>query len=288
MSYAKDLANEMNRAKVRVYRDAKQVINKITHIEQRFIRAHEVATAASVDEDNETGRESTRDEIERICQNYFALLPVMADQLATKQRKASNHEISDNEANLDNEPTDCARSGSESDTPTTATNNIVLDKAICDEVQDPVEKETKHEMSDIEEIEERLTHDLNENGVLGYESDTPTDATNNMISDEANHDEVQRLGKKRGLSVDSSVVLERHRNSGGAIVLSSSAEKKLTAIYDTKRQLLEMQTRDSQIEFKLNNVKRLIDLRRTCPTLKKEEILSLFPDFADIIDTIMR
>ena len=88
MRFAQIIAGKMNAAEVRISRDAKQVLNKLKHLEDTFRRAYNFANSETGAGCKEAG--TFEEEVQKTCPVYFDLLPVMSDRASAKPKSLSD------------------------------------------------------------------------------------------------------------------------------------------------------------------------------------------------------
>jgi len=90
---AAEIAQKMNAAKVRVSRDAKQVMNKISHIEKSFRSAHDFANSETGQGLKESNWGEFDDAVRSKCPFYFDLLDIFGDRASAKPKATSNESL---------------------------------------------------------------------------------------------------------------------------------------------------------------------------------------------------
>mmetsp|Transcript_3947 Transcript_3947/g.7586 ORF Transcript_3947/g.7586 Transcript_3947/m.7586 type:complete len:324 (-) Transcript_3947:308-1279(-) len=100
---AAEIAQLMNVAKVKVHRDAKQVANKIAHIEKSFRCAHDFANSETGQGLKESDCGVFEDAVRKKCPFYHDILDIFGDRASAKPKATSvgNLESSDEENDED-------------------------------------------------------------------------------------------------------------------------------------------------------------------------------------------
>lgn len=102
--FAQKIADLINAENVRVGRDAKQVLNKIKHIEDTFRRAHVFATSETGAGLKAEDEGTFQDEVRKTCPFYYDLLDIMGDRASAKPKATSDDfslSSSDDEMDMD-------------------------------------------------------------------------------------------------------------------------------------------------------------------------------------------
>lgn len=94
---AEVIAKLMNDAKVKVKRDAKQVMNKVQHIEEQFRRAHDWANTETGTGLQREDKGNFNDSIRKMCPYYFDILEVFGDRASAKPKATSNDNLDSSE-----------------------------------------------------------------------------------------------------------------------------------------------------------------------------------------------
>lgn len=102
--FAAEIASIMNAANVVVLRDAKQVMNKISHIEKAFRSAHDFANTETGQGLLENDKGEFNDAVMKKCQYYFDLLEIFGDRSSAKPKvtSAENLDSSDDDNGQNN------------------------------------------------------------------------------------------------------------------------------------------------------------------------------------------
>jgi hypothetical protein len=99
---AATIAARMNAAGVREERNAKQIVNKIQHIERQFKIAHDFIhsdTGAGIQEHDKGGFD---DAVRQKCPHYFDLVEVMGDRASSKPKATSDENLDSEEESIGN------------------------------------------------------------------------------------------------------------------------------------------------------------------------------------------
>lgn len=273
MAYAEKLASKMNQAKVRVKRDAKQVINKIKHIEDQFRRAHDFAnteTGAGIKQNE--GEKTFADAVMKICPYYYDLFDVMADRASAKP-KATNYdtddeldaEIKELEGELDHydengggqEEVRKALGGGSAAAPKKKNDRTSMDTSISS--SSASSSSSKSSVVQVIEVD--------------------NEESNNDKKVSANAAIQKKTPSKKKPRISAATGPRRSAEKGGSTMeLLNEAMK--TKIDDIYTQRLTKET----LEVKVAKLKTLTEIRKDYPNMTKEDIKSLFPELNDTIN----
>ena len=88
MHFAQIIASKMSAAKVKIPQDAKQVLNKLKHLEDTFQRAYNFANLETGAGCKEAG--TFLEEVQKIYPVNLDLLPIMSDRASAKPKLLSD------------------------------------------------------------------------------------------------------------------------------------------------------------------------------------------------------
>jgi hypothetical protein len=280
------IADSINKAGVVVERDAKQVLNKIQHLERQFREAYDFSnteTGQGLQEGDPAGFDAA---VRKYCNYYFDLLDIFGDRASTQPKLlsidnldssslASSNASSDGSSNVD----DGDNGQSDGDQEEEGSPNIA-DYSVSD-------------MGDNEDSEDR--------------TNIPQMAKGNTKG--RGEDESSRKRKQHAATLASS----KKKLKPVATILDSSTNDRLSSLAASKEKLssarekvamatlrkLEMEEElvkekqfidkeKQRIETNFYKINRLKDVRENFPMMEDSEILELFPDFKDVIKYVRK
>jgi hypothetical protein len=288
MQFATILAERMRNETLSTERNAKQVMDKISRVEESFRTAHEFATSqtgAGIQENE--GEQTFKDLVRRKCSYYYDLIEVMMDRASTAPR-ATNFDPSflDNDDDSEaEEPLGQLSQGSQTQpmSQLTQTQNEGMLPATTNSPQ----------VTDTEVIENIST--------VGAPS-----AANSVASSRKNSDGKQN-NKKRSSSSSSGVLMddktvemlqEASKVSRQKVVELNRHNKRLEDVEERKlalqlkqdeREQKRFETqqwkgRSDELDYKVKLVREYNSLKTQ--GLTNEQIIALFPEMASVINTL--
>jgi hypothetical protein len=266
---AAEIALLMNAAKVQVVRDAKQVMNKISHIEKAFRAAHDFANTETGQglKENDTGEFD--DAVRRKCLYYFDLLEIFGDRASAKPKVTSLDNLSSSDDENDNEDDDSSSNGysddDDNDEHNMATNildtsfesNNILDSSFeindDDDIILEVTKKSKRKSS---------TSSLSLAGSAASKKTAKGNKVISLLDEDANRSYASLA-----------TVQEQFYKAKLDAATTDSINKK------TQNEQLDLQLRMQKFEM-------LQSIRKQQPELSNEEIVTLFPGLAEFVKLI--
>lgn len=253
---AEVIATMMNDARVKVKRDAKQVMNKVKHIEDQFRRAHDWAhTETGTGLQNED-QGSFNDSIRKMCPYYFDLLEVFGDRASAKPKATSNDNLNSSED------------------------------------EESVDDNDEEEMNELEEsVKETGTED--DTSVLGNDAPEKTTATKKKHQGSIAAGNKKKRHSISLMNDAASVATATYAKTKSQLAKVKMTEIKRSAETKGLLQAEELEkkkaeTKKAKTETTSFLIKELKQVRSDNPDLSDEAIVELYPEFQDIIKYFKR
>jgi hypothetical protein len=279
---AAEIAAVINAAKVKVVRDGKQVMNKISHIEKSFRLAHDFANTETGQGLKESNWGEFDEAVRRKCPYYFDLLEIFGDRASAKPKVMSHENLdsSDEEAlpkELDLFSVDSMDSGGD----------IHMDVNNYDE-----------EESDGSDDKAVVTGKEKHDGNLKYTENGGEQAS--MQDRNVSGEKRKKAGSSSSLigvasskKNKSNITLFDHATSDSLAQLAATQQKvadaKLKQIrYDNDSKMAAMAAvaEQADLDLRMKKFQMLHDIRERNPSLTNEQIIQMFPMLADFVNII--
>jgi hypothetical protein len=250
---AGELASLMNAAKVRVKRDDKQVMNKISHIEKSFRCAHDFANTETGQGLKENDPAAFDEAVKGKCIFYFDLLAIFGDRASAtpKALSSGNLDTSEDEVSV-------GKSDSYDGSFSAIESGDEFDGIFSIERDTPGDKQLKEK--------KRMKPDKKKPPVRVVKQKT-------SIGSNAS----SSYTKKNVIS------LMDESTSGELSSLAQTQEQLARA----KLELMKNEKTLNELRLQMNKFQMLKEIRTSDPTLTKTQIVQLFPALAEVADVMM-
>lgn len=263
---AAEIAQLMNSAKVKVVRDGKQVMNKISHLEKSFRCAHDFANSETGQGLKDSNWGEFDEAVKSKCPFYFDLLEIFGDRASAKPKATSNDDL-DSSGPEESDDVDIF--------------SIEMSSIGGDEVGN-------------EEGFDDDEDDVNEGTNNGYVTEKNTDRVGQSSQANAKVASGEGERKRKALAspspslVGNAASTKKGKNitlfdtsTSDSLALLAAAQRKLA-----QAKLDQIKKTDEEMDLKLRMQKfqMLHDIREKNPSLTKEQIVAMFPTLSDFVD----
>lgn len=219
--FAQKIADLINAENVRVVRDAKQVLNKIKHIEDTFRRAHAFATSETGAGLKAEDEGTFQDEVRKTCPFYYDLLDIMGDRASAKPKSTSD---------------DFSISSSDDD--------------------------------------------------MDLDDGSPAKGTDNASVASSKRSSLTTSSSKRKDPPPTKTPPSTTKRLSRITLLDPETEQSLKQLTEKRLELTVWDSKQKELDYKMQKLDRLTTLRSKYPTLTDEQITAMFPELADILSII--
>ena len=255
LRFAQIIAAKMNAAEVKIPRDAKQVLNKMKHLEDTFRRAYDFANSETGAGCKEAG--TFEEEVQKTCPVYFDLLPIMSDRASAKPKSLSDDlGLSSDEEDLLNYTNSSDSDGK----PHAVPRNIDTLNEVESDKEDKQGKDDDMSLSSSARSARSRKSSEQPSSASSTKkkarlSITPTKSSSNMIS-----------------------LLDKETSEQ----ISALAKKKMEAV-EWQNKNNELDYKEKESDYKMRRLTRLKTIRKEFPSMKDEDIATMFPELKDIL-----
>jgi hypothetical protein len=272
MQFASLLASKMAKETTSKDRNAKQVMDKISQVEDSFKNAHDFATSqtgAGIQERD--GETHFKELVKKRFSYYYELLDVMVDRAATEP-KITNL----NPASLD----------------TSSSDDDDSDKEDREDRQEPVVVDQQQTtVSPLGDGAASARGSANNSVASSRKSNSKKDTRkrNNILMDD---ETVQMLSTAQNMSRQKTEEMHRHNRQIEAVERSKlELQKKQEEREDVRLNLERQRFESQQWKGKVDQLDYKVRLVKECQALKsqgltKEQILTLFPEMKDVLEAL--
>jgi hypothetical protein len=252
VQFCQRIATKINSGGVKVQRDQKQVINKIKHMEDTFRRAYDFSnteTGAGLMEEG-----TFEEEVHKICPYYSDLLDIMSDRASAKP-KASSYDL-DSSSFSSKDSNEGSAVGEDGKSAGDDNGNSGDD--------DENKSRGDYGHSDEEDSLANVARKAGES----YETPQP------------------RGSKRRKLNISLSTLEKTKKKQVSKNTISLLDDKTAKSIADlSKRKLVtvDLKNQASAMEFKMQKLSNLSEVRKKYPNMTSKQIGEMFPEFSDIL-----
>jgi hypothetical protein len=249
---AGELASLINAAKVRVKRDDKQVMNKISHIEKSFRCAHDFANTETGQGLKENDPSAFDEAVKGKCIFYFDLLEIFGDRASAtpKALSSGNLDSSEDEVSIERpESYDGSFSGIDSD------DGSGMEDFIID--GDSPKKQTNQK--------KRTNSDKKKPPVRVVKPKTSVTSGGSS-------------SKKKN------VISLLDESTTGELASLAQAQEQLAR---AKLELIQNEKTLNDLRLQMNKFQMLKEIRQSNPNLTKTQIVQMFPALAELADVMM-
>ena len=242
-------------------RDAKNVLNKIQHIERAWRKAHIFATSETgAGIQDEDGVDTFNDIVTKKCPYYYDLLPVMADR-ASSEPKVTSYDLEEEEDA--NEEVD-ANEGSENEL------------SELSEEEDGNGTTVARSVTSRTEASKTTTQSTKRTTPSTSSSRKKKPRKGKLKTSLIDDDTLTLLGDSKSANEDRMKEMARHNK-----VVESMEQQKL-ALEKQKAESMSWKGKSDQLDYKMNLLARFEQLKHE-KKWNDEQILKFFPDMAEVI-----
>jgi hypothetical protein len=287
IQFCETLAQKIRESTNSTTRDAKNVLNKIQHLERTFKLAHifaESETGAGLEAADPLGFEEA---VKKKCPYYYDLLPIMIDRAST-QPKATSYNL-DMDDSLDNEEEqDGNKKEEESDS------NISHD---CEEKEEEIDRNNPHfpvmsiqtgpGSSSAQKRRNSVYSEISEEGA-GRRSRNGATSPVPSVSSSVAKKKSKRVSSNKGQGVslldDKTVAFLSSSASLSKEKMEEAVRhnKAIEAIEQRKLKSMEWKGKNDELDYKMNLVARYTELRESFKW-NDEQILSFYPEMKPLL-----
>jgi hypothetical protein len=236
---------------VRAKRNAKQVLSKITMLEDKFKTVHDWTQATGAGMEGTGGYE---DYIKSRCPFYYDLLPIMQDRASAKPKYTSEDLLAEDSE----EERDIAR--------------IVAGYHVPDVV---------HVMDGNEEDDDDDDDD-NGLGVIVPPPFATPNAPNPPAAAAARRPILQSVSSKK-----TSLSISKKKKSEISLLTTDTTES-IVQLNVKKAATEDLKLKMKELEYKRAKLDQLTNVRTTYSTLTREQVLGLFPELKEVADIVWK
>jgi hypothetical protein len=288
---AAEIAALINAGKVKVVRDGKQVMNKISHIEKSFRLAHDFANTETGQGLQENNWGEFDDAVRRKCPYYFDLLEIFGDRASAKPKATSNDNLdSSEEEDGASKDLDLFSVGSEYDDDSGGDIHMDMSKYNDDDGDDDdgddddddyveegegeevVDASTKKKQGKSSKQDENTSGQKRKNAALSSATligaaSTKKNKSTVTLFDQGTSDNLATLAASHKKVADARLKQIMHDNQSKMAVDAAAAEQ-------------------ADLELRMKKFQTLMDIRQKHPTLTNEQIVQMFPMLADFVNIV--
>jgi hypothetical protein len=262
---AAEIATIINAAKVKVFRDGKQVMNKMSHIEKCFRMAHDFANTETGQGLQENDPGEFDEAVKGKCPYYFDLIEIFGDRASAKPKAMSNDNLDSSEGEEDEEEE----------------SSQDLDLFSLDDVDSGGDahidgaKYDSHQSDDGEDVEKH--NNMNEKNNKGKRKNVPSslvsvasskkNKANITLFDHATTDSLAKLAATQQKVANTRLKQMKEDNESKMAALSAAAEQ-------------------ADLELRMKKFQMLHDIRERNPSLSNEQIIQMFPMLEDFVNIL--
>jgi len=261
-----EIATIINAAKVKVVRDGKQVMNKISHIEKCFRMAHDFTNTETGQGLQENDPREFDDAVKGKCPYYFDLLDIFGDRASAKPKAMSNENLDSSSSSEEEEEEDESKD---------------LDLFSLDDVDSGGDihmdgaQYDSHKSDDNEDVEKN--NNINDNNNKGKKRNVPSslvsvassknNKANITLFDHATTDSLAKLAATQQKVANTRLKQMKEDNQTKMAALGSAAEQ-------------------ADLDLRMKKFQMLHDIREQNPSLTNEQIIQMFPMLEDFVNIL--
>lgn len=265
---AAEIAQKMNAAKVRVSRDAKQVMNKIAHIEKSFRSAHDFANSETGQGLKESNWGEFDDAVRSKCPFYFDLLDIFGDRASAKPKATSNESLeSSDDDKLNNKINDLDTFSVEMNDDSDDDDVSAFGSEACEENnedKDCAEGDADNSTQDNGAKEKNVKHQRKDQKLKRRESSSPSTGT--------------AASSKKSRNIN---ILDAATSDSLSSLAATQNKLALAKLERIKHERMEM-----DLKLRMQKFHMLHEIRQKDPSLTNEQICAMFPELADFVQIL--
>jgi len=282
------IADLINKSGVVVERDAKQVMNKIQHIERQFREAYDFSNTETGQGLQEGDTDGFDEAVTKRCRYYFDLYDIFADRAST-QPKILSTDILDSSSESSSEPSneftinDSDEGNNDQRTGIPSAINVV---DLNFQETPPVPAPGASLNSSTKKRPGTASSSKKPKKASDKRPKTPVfrlfdDETNDTLIKVGTAKEKVAEATMRKMAREENEYYEKKQMEQA---INTATLRKL----EREEELQKMDAEKQRIEQKMFKMGRLVEVRERFPTMMDTEILKLFPEFEDIIEQVKR